>query len=501
MPMTSKRSSGIILHPTSLPSPDGIGDLGAEAYRWLDFLSAAGCSLWQVLPLGPTGYGDSPYQCFSAFAGNPYLISFTMLVEQGYLHLTDLDDRPEFSTQSVDYGNVIPWKVKVLDRAYQRFRKSKKQQSKDRFQEFQHINDSWLEEFSLFMAIKEFFGGIAWNGWPAPFRFKSAVEILEFKQNFINMIENQKFRQFLFFDQWHALKEYANSRNIQIAGDIPIFVAFDSSDAWSHPELFCFNSKRLPTVVAGVPPDYFSPTGQLWGNSLYRWSVHENTGFEWWIQRIQSTLKLFDILRLDHFRGFAGYWEIPAKEKTAVEGRWMKGPGAKLFNAIKNALGDLPIIAEDLGEITPDVIALRDRFHFPGMKILQFAFGSGADNPFLPHNYPVNCVAYTGTHDNDTAVGWYAQVSEKERDFLRRYLGRSGVDISWDMIRAIWSSVAGMVFAPMQDLLKMGSSARMNFPNTLGCNWQWRMQTEDLNENVLSRMKEMNDLYGRTLHH
>jgi len=498
--MNEKRTSGIILHPTSLPGPDGIGDLGAEAYRWVDFLSAAGCSLWQVLPLGPTGYGDSPYQCFSAFAGNPYLISFTMLVEQGYLHLSDLEERPDFNMESVDYANVIPWKVKVLDRAYQRFKKSKKPELKNKFQEFKTANRSWLDEFSLFMAIKESFGGIAWNEWPIEFRSKSEDIIRDFKLQQADLIECQKFRQFLFFSQWHVLKEYANSRKIQIIGDIPIFVAFDSSDAWGHPEQFYFNSKGLPTVVAGVPPDYFSPTGQLWGNPLYRWSVHQQTGFAWWISRIQSTLKLFDILRLDHFRGFAGYWEIPAKEKTAVKGRWVKGPGAKLFQAVKKSLGALPIIAEDLGEITPDVIALRDQFQFPGMKILQFAFGTDADDPFLPHNYPVNCVAYTGTHDNDTAVGWYTQAPEKEKDFLRRYLGRPGDDISWDMIRAIWLSVAGMVLAPMQDLLKLGNSARMNFPNTLGCNWMWRMQTDELSENVLLRMKEMNDLYGRTLH-
>jgi 4-alpha-glucanotransferase len=421
-----------------------------------------------------------------------------MLVDRGYLHLSDLEDRPVFNLQSVDYANLIPWKTKVLDRAYQRFKKSKKTELNNKFKEFQTNNFSWLEEFCLFMAIKESFKGIAWNEWPIEFRSKTEDTIRDFRLKQADLIECQKFRQFLFFSQWLALKEYANSKNIQIIGDIPIFVAFDSSDAWSHPEQFYFNSKGLPTVVAGVPPDYFSPTGQLWGNPLYRWFAHQQTGFTWWISRIQSTLKLFDILRLDHFRGFAGYWEIPAKEKTAIKGKWVKGPGAKLFQAVQKSLGDLPIIAEDLGEITPDVIALRDQFHFPGMKILQFAFSSDADDPFLPHNYPVNCVAYTGTHDNDTAVGWYTQAPEKERDFLRRYLGHSGEDISWDMIRAIWSSVAGMVLAPMQDLLKLDNSARMNFPNTLGGNWMWRMQPEDLSETVLNRMKEMNDLYGRS---
>jgi 4-alpha-glucanotransferase len=496
--LISGRYSGILLHPTSLPSPDGIGDLGADAYRWVDFLSESGCTLWQVLPLSPTGFGDSPYQCFSAFAGNPYLISFTMLLQQGLIHLSDLEDRPEFNPVSVDYGRVIPWKLKVLTRAFQHYKKSRKQQTKNNFIEFQHKNRFWLEDFGVFMAVKEFLRGIAWNEWPSSLKSRTPKAIAKFKSQHANLIERQKFYQFLFFEQWSSLREYANLKHIRIIGDIPIFIALDSVDTWAFPNLFSLNCRGLPNVVAGVPPDYFSPTGQYWGNPLYRWIEHERMGYQWWVQRIQSSFSLFDVIRLDHFRGFVGCWEIPAKEKTAIKGRWVKGPGGKLFRAIKKTLGDLPIIAEDLGEITPDVTALRDQFHFPGMKVLQFAFGSDATNPFLPHNYPVDCVAYTGTHDNDTAIGWFAQIPGKERNFLCHYLNCSGEDISWELIRAVWSSVAAMVVAPMQDVLKLGSSSRMNFPNTLGGNWRWRFQPQDLNTSVVSHLREMNDLYGRT---
>jgi len=497
--MKFNRSSGIILHPSSLPGPDGIGDLGPEAYRWVDFLAESGCSLWQVLPLGPTGYGDSPYQCFSALAGNPYLISPAMLLEEGLLTREDLSDRPEFPSERVEFGDVIPWKMTLLDRAFSHFNKSKSTRLKDEFVKFQEEQNSWLPDFALFMAIKASHDGVAWKDWPEPLRRRDPEALKEFAQNHSDAIRAQLFRQFIFFRQWQALKHYANEKGLSIIGDIPIFVAFDSADAWSHPELFFFDKKLLPTVVAGVPPDYFSPTGQLWGNPLYRWQVHKKTGYAWWIQRVRSTLQLFDILRMDHFRGFAGYWEVPTGNPTAEFGRWVPGPGASLFQAIEEALGNLPIIAEDLGAITPDVVELRDHFNLPGMKIFQFAFSTDPTDPFLPHNYPVNCVAYTGTHDNDTARGWYENSStEKERDFCRRYLARSGDDIAWDMIRAVWSSVAVMALAPLQDLLSLGSDARMNFPGKLGGYWSWRMPASALNEDLMTRLKETNHLYRRT---
>jgi 4-alpha-glucanotransferase len=497
--MLHKRASGIILHPSSFPGPDGIGDLGPEAYHWVDFLAEAGCGLWQVLPLGPTGYGDSPYQCFSAFAGNPYLVSPLMLIKDGLLSLADLKDRPDFLSDKVDFGPMIEWKLKLLDRAYMKFKKTRQQSLVTAFQDFQKQQSVWLDDYVLFMTIKGSLGGISWDNWPTELRNREQSAIHKFANENLDSIKKQTFMQFVFFRQWKALKDYANHKKIQIIGDIPIFVAFDSADAWSHPELFFINKRGKPTVVAGVPPDYFSPTGQLWGNPLYRWSAHEKTGFSWWISRIKATLQLFDIIRLDHFRGFAGYWEVPAGSDTAEYGRWVPGPGKKLFNAVKKSLGELPIIAEDLGEITPDVIALRDYFQLPGMKILQFAFNSDSEDAFLPHNYVSGCVAYTGTHDNDTSRGWYETASEKERAFCRQYLARSGDDISWDLIRSVWSSVALFVLTPMQDLLSLGTDARMNYPSKAIGNWQWRILSDALNEGLLQRIKDMNIIYGRDL--
>jgi 4-alpha-glucanotransferase len=495
--MKFNRASGIILHPTSLPGPDGVGDLGPEAYRWVNFLADSGCTLWQILPLGPTGYGDSPYQCFSAFAGNPYLVSPALLLEDGLLKRNDLADRPVFPVNHIDYGEAIQWKVKILDRAYKNFLKNKDSQLSLEFEAFQHEQSYWLDDFSLFMAIKDAYGGVSWDNWPAGLRQRKSSALAAFRKNDPQKILLHTFRQFLFFRQWSNLKEYANRKNIRIIGDIPIFVAYDSADAWSHPQLFYLNTDGRPSVVAGVPPDYFSPTGQLWGNPLYKWSEHEKQGYEWWIQRMMATLKTVDIVRLDHFRGFAGYWEIPFGMPTAEVGRWVKGPGDKLFHAIKEALGELPIIAEDLGVITPDVVSLRDKFDLPGMKVFQFAFSTDPDDPFLPHNYADNCVAYTGTHDNDTALGWYLSAPEEERDLARRYMARSAEDISWDMIRAVWSSVAVFALAPMQDVLSLGNEARMNLPGQASGNWTWRMNPDSINKHVLNRLKEVNFLYSR----
>ncbi|HVP21317.1 MAG TPA: 4-alpha-glucanotransferase [Anaerolineaceae bacterium] len=495
--MKYKRSSGIILHPTSLPGPDGIGDLGPESFRWVDFLSETGCHLWQVLPLGPTGYGDSPYQCFSAFAGNPILVSPALIMEKGLLARIDLADRPEFPGDKVDFGNVITWKLKLLDRAFEKFLKSSRKSLLEDFTAFREAQSQWIEDFALFMAIKEAYGGGSWEHWPPELRSRLPEDIESFEKNNSRAIQKHIFRQFLFFQQWDALHKYANQKGIRIIGDVPIFVAYDSADVWSHPELFFINKKGLPTVVAGVPPDYYSPTGQLWGNPLYRWSVHKKTGYNWWIQRMKSALQLFDIVRLDHFRGFAGYWEVRNGKPTAEIGRWVPGPGDSLFKAIQKELGELPIIAEDLGVITPDVVALRDEFEFPGMKIFQFAFWTGPDDPFFPHNYPVNCVAYTGTHDNDTTVGWFASAPENERDLCRRYLARPGIDIAWDVIRAVWSSVAMMALAPMQDFLSLGKEARMNFPSRASGNWSWRILPGAITPELTGRIKEINYLYSR----
>ncbi len=497
--MKFNRSAGILLHPTSLPGPHGIGDLGPAAYRWVDFLARCGCKLWQVLPLGPTGYGDSPYQCFSAFAGSPYLISLEMMLSEGLLQEDDLGDMPAADPRRVEYGVLIPWKLTVLERAFQRFFPAPAERQAG-FDRFCAESSAWLDDYALFMAIKEAHGGGAWDGWPADLRQREPAALEEFCSRNGPAIQRYRFYQYLFFRQWNALHEYAHRKGVQIVGDIPIFVAIDSADVWSHPDLFFLDEASRPTVVAGVPPDYFSPTGQRWGNPLYRWEVHKREGYHWWIERIRATLAMVDFVRIDHFRGFAGYWEIPADSPTAEKGQWVPGPGPDLFEAIQSALGSLPIIAEDLGVITPDVVALRDRFEFPGMKILQFAF-SGPENPFLPHRYPVHCVVYTGTHDNDTTLGWFNSAPKQEREFGERYLGippaGEGSTFVETMIRAVWSSVAVFALAPMQDLLCLGTEARMNYPSKLGGNWEWRMIIEDLSMELEERLKALNWLYER----
>jgi 4-alpha-glucanotransferase len=495
--MKFERMSGILLHPTSLPGPDGIGDVGPEAYNWVDFLVQSGCKIWQLLPLGPTGYGDSPYQCFSAFAGNPYLVNPVLLIDDGLLTLDDLSDRPDFPDNHVDFGPVINWKIALLDRAYENFKMAKPSDISKQFNEFKQSEIEWLMDFSLFMAIKEINNGASWVEWDLKFRKREPATIEHFKKEHHDLIDSQMFRQFLFFKQWTALKNYANEQGIKIIGDIPIFISFDSSDAWSNPDLFYFDQNLKPTVVAGVPPDYFSATGQLWGNPLYRWDVHKRDNYSWWLKRIKATLKLFDYIRLDHFRGFVNYWEVPAGNTTAEIGRWLPGPGAHFFEVVQKELGKLPIIAEDLGEISQNVFDLRDKFELPGMKICQFAFTGDPDDPFLPHNYPKNCVAYSGTHDNDTALGWYQSAPEKEKDFYRRYLARSGENVSWDLIRAVWSSVANMAIAPLQDFLSLGSEARMNFPGKASGNWSWRVLPDQISTDLSGRIQEINYLYSR----
>ena len=496
--MKFRRSAGILLHPTSFPGPYGIGDIGPTAHRWVDFLAEAGCGLWQTLPLGPTGFGDSPYQTFSAFAGNPYLISPDRLVEDGLIYPEDLEEHPDFSEDMVEYGKVIPWKLDLLDKAYDQFQQTKSAELQAGFQKFNQEQTDWLDDFALFLALKEAQGGGSWTEWPEPLRSREQLALREAKADYGEAIQRQKFRQFLFFRQWSALRHYANGKRIQIIGDIPIFVAHDSAEVWARPELFYMDEEGNPTVVAGVPPDYFSETGQLWGNPLYRWEVHAKHGYAWWIHRWQAVLQLVDIVRLDHFRGFAAYWEVPASEDTAVNGRWMPGPGKHFFKFLRSALGELPIIAEDLGVITPDVVELREQFGLPGMIVLQFAYYGDPGELFLPHNHIENRVVYTGTHDNDTSRGWYERVSEEERDFFRRYMGVDGKAVAWDLIRAAWSSVAVFAVAPMQDFLNLGNEARMNYPGNPSGNWTWRMSEDDFDEDLRNRIREFNFLYQRT---
>ncbi len=496
--MKFERASGILLHPTSLPGRYGIGDIGPEAMRWVDFLAEAGCKIWQILPLGPTGYGDSPYQCFSAFAGNPYLISPDQLLEEGLLSPADLGELPQFPADRVDFGAVIPWKLRLLDRAYSRFIELDQTSEMRRdYAQFRAEQASWLDDFAHFMALKEYYGGRPWSQWEPELRDRQPQAMQRSRQELSEGISRQAFRQFLFFRQWDRLRRHAREKGVLIIGDIPIFVAHDSADVWAHPELFYLDEKGQPKFVAGVPPDYFSPTGQLWGNPLYRWKAHKEQGYRWWLERFRAVLSTVDIVRLDHFRGFAGYWKVPGKAKTAEKGRWVPGPGKHFLKALQQELGELPIIAEDLGVITPDVVELRDSFNLPGMKILQFAFAGGPSDPFLPHNYPRHCVVYTGTHDNDTVRGWYERVPEEEKSFYRRYLSRDGSDVSWDLIRAVWASVAVYAIAPLQDFLSLGNEARMNYPGRPSGNWSWRMPAGCLTPELQGRIHEINYLYSR----
>ncbi len=476
-----ERASGIILHPTSLPNKYGIGDLGQSAYDWINYLKGAKQKLWQILPLGPTGYGDSPYQSFSAFAGNFYLVSPELLLKEGLLTTADVADLPDFPTDTVDYGWAIWYKLQLLDRAYANFKSSRKRKIKAEFAAFCEAQAEWLTDFALFMALKEEHDGAVWSTWSADLVAREPQALAAAHQRLKTQVEAQQFRQWLFFRQWNAVKTAAHDVGLKIIGDIPIFVAYDSADVWQRPELFQLQANGQPTAVAGVPPDYFSPTGQLWGNPLYDWDAHAAENYAWWIKRIQATLETVDMIRIDHFRGFDEYWAVPATSETAEIGEWRAGPREGLFDAINAALGDLPIIAEDLGLVTPGVIALRDHFELPGMKILQFAFGGDADDAFLPHMYPENCVAYSGTHDNDTSRGWYETSSlESERANYRNYFNVNGADVAWDFMKAIWNSKAVMTLAPMQDVLNLDTQSRMNFPGKPAGNWGWRLSETDL---------------------
>ncbi|MBX3052779.1 MAG: 4-alpha-glucanotransferase [Caldilineaceae bacterium] len=496
--MNIPRCSGIILHPTSLPGPYGVGVLGRAAYAWVDFLEESRQTIWQVLPLGPTGYGDSPYQSFSTFAGNPYLICLETLAGQGLLDPAELHDAPHFSDDRVDFGALYEWKMPLLFRAAAAFVQADQRDEQAEFAAFCDAQAAWLDDYSLFMALKDAHDGAAWNHWEMPLRSRAEEALTAARTEHNTRIHAYRFIQWLFFRQWRTLKEYANQRGVRIVGDIPIYVAMDSADAWSHPDQFFFDDEYQPTVVAGVPPDYFSATGQLWGNPIYRWQQIEQRNFAWWIARIRASLQLYDIVRIDHFRGFAGYWEVPAAETTAINGRWVTGPGSRLFEVIQAEMGELPIIAEDLGEITPDVIELRDRFHLPGMKILQFAFASDAADKFLPHNYTPNFIVYTGTHDNDTTLGWYRHSSaERERDHLRRYFRTDGEDVAWTLIEGALRSVAQVAVMPLQDVLGLDTDARMNLPGSREGNWQWRFRAGQIDATTVARLREATVLFGR----
>jgi len=488
--MTLTRAAGILLHPTSLPGPNGIGELGSDAHRFLDFLAATGITIWQVLPLGPTGYGDSPYQCFSAFAGNPLLIA----VE---------NNGTTFPAQTVDFESVIPHKRTMLERAIASWTPD------DGFQSFVATHASWLEDYALFMALKGAHGGIAWTSWDPGAASREPAALDAWRARLATEIERYRIEQYLFHQQYDALRRAATDRGIRIMGDLPIYVAHDSADVWSNRQAFKLRDDGRPLVQAGVPPDYFSATGQLWGNPIYDWPAMHADGYSWWIRRLRAAFELFDIVRIDHFRGFEAYWEVPGDAATAVNGQWVKGPGAALFDAVTTALGPVPIVAENLGVITPAVEELREQFGYPGMSILQFAFGTDAEaHKFRPHNFPRARVVYTGTHDNDTTVGWWessgagdsTRASDevaREKALALQYLGADGREMNWTLIRTALASVADTVIVPLQDVLGLGSEARMNLPGRASGNWRFRFSWDQITPDIIERLRAMVDVYER----
>ena len=491
----SRRSSGVLLHPTSLPSPFGVGDFGEEARAFIHFLHDARQTLWQTLPLGPTGYGNSPYQALSAFAGNTLLIDPRALVDAGLLETGDVA-AAMLPTVPVDFDIARSFKTKILNQAFKNFRRDAWATSQ--FGEFCARSSWWLDDYAIFRALKAAQGDREWTAWDRELAFREPGTLQHARDELADEIHEQKFFQFLFFRQWKALRDYAHEHNVKIIGDLPIFVAHDSADVWAHREYFKLDKAGKPTVVAGVPPDYFSDTGQLWGNPLYDWERLRADNFQWWIDRVRWSFELFDLVRVDHFRGFAASWEIPAGAVTAQNGEWVNTPGRELFATLKKTLGDLPIIAENLGVITPDVESLRKEFGFPGMRVLQFAFGGDVTNDHLPHNYEHDTVAYTGTHDNDTTIGWFAGLATEEREYCLKYLASEVREINWDMIRAAMASVADTAIIPMQDVLGLSSEARMNLPASESGNWIWRMKNEMVSEDVSARLRELTQVYGRT---
>ncbi|MBF6589455.1 MAG: 4-alpha-glucanotransferase [Ktedonobacterales bacterium] len=491
------RASGVLVHPTSFPGRFGIGDLGPGAIAALDFLAAARQRVWQVLPLGPTGYGDSPYALLSAFAGNPLLISPEWLLNEGWLRPADLAPLPPFPAKRVDYEQVVPWKMRLLRASFERFRATASPPFMEAFAAFREEHRAWLENYALFRALKSTHGDVAWTHWPEPYARRHPAALAAARQALADEVAFHQYTQFLFYRQWARVRQAAHQRGIRILGDLAIFVAHDSADVWAHPTFFALEPNGQPAVVAGVPPDYFSATGQRWGNPLYRWDTLARTGYDWWIERVRQARALVDIIRLDHFRGFEAYWEIPGSATTAERGRWVKGPGAALFSAIRDALGAVPMIAEDLGVITPEVRALQHEVGFPGMRVLQFAFGSDATSRDLPHNYARASVVYTGTHDNDTTRGWFDACSPEVQEHVLGYLHTTPKQVVWAMIRAALASVARLSVVPLQDVLQLGSEARMNTPARLSGNWAWRYTEAQLAPTTAERLAEVTTLYGR----
>lgn len=482
-----ERAGGILLHPTSLPGDYGVGELGPEALRFVEFLAAAGQRLWQILPTGPTGYSNSPYQSYSSFAGNPLLVSTDRLRESGLLHRPEVQEFPE---GSVDYEAARHSKMTNLRRAHERFRPP------EEYRNFCEENRWWLEDYALFMSLREAYGNRPWTRWEPELRDRDPEALAAAGKSFAAELEFQRFVQYLFFEHFREVRAAANERGIKVLGDLPIFVAPDSADVWANRELFHLDDRGEPTVVAGVPPDYFSETGQRWGNPLYDWERMERAGYDWWVARLRAALDLCDILRVDHFRGFEAYWEIPAQEATAVKGRWVEAPGGRLLQTFRRELGEVPLISEDLGIITPEVERLRDDHGLPGMKVLQFAF-SGPQNEYLPHNYPTsNCVVYTGTHDNDTTAGWLNSATAEETALVRRYLGRER-PVARDLIEFALASVADLAIFPMQDLLELGSDSRMNLPGSPEGNWDWRLRPDALTPELARELRELTRLYNR----
>jgi 4-alpha-glucanotransferase len=495
-----KRTSGILLHPTSLPTVYGIGDLGPSSYRFIDFLERSGQTFWQMLPLGPTGYGDSPYQTLSAFAGNPVLISPELLIEDELLSPGEIETE-SFDQTYVAYDQVIPYKLKLLEKAYLQFKLLPKHLLAEPFHDFCKKEAAWLEDFVLFSALKSHHDKRPWTEWPKALRMRHPKALADHAEKLHDELRFYSFIQFLFFRQFEKLQQYAKKHHVKLIGDLPIFVAHDSSDVWSHPKWFKLDHTGNPTVVAGVPPDYFSETGQRWGNPLFDWKVLKKEKYSFWVDRFSHMEKMFDLVRIDHFRGFASYWEIPAAETTAISGQWKKGPGLDLFKTLEKAMGGkLPLIAEDLGIITQDVSDLLEAVNYPGMAVLQFGFESmqsSDPSAFLPHNLKRNQVVYTGTHDNDTVVGWWNDQPEEVQDFTRRYLNTDAGLIHIDLIRAALSTVCSIALFPMQDLLGLGSEAYMNRPGTTGGNWQWRMKDDALDTDLEEDLMKMTTLYGR----
>lgn len=496
---TNHRYSGVLVHPTSFPSPYGIGDMGRGAHEFIDFLAMAGQHLWQVLPLGPSGNGNSPYQSYSVFAGQTLLISPELLIEKKLLTEADVHPIPEFNANRVDYDKVTTYKTSLFKKAYEHFRHTADKNLLEEYDSFQSNNQYWLDDYCLYMAGKDYHNGLPWYEWEDSLLDPTPKERASWMKLLASEIDYYRFIQFAFFSQWYELKDYANKKGIAIIGDIPIFTAPDSADVWANKELFKLDSKGHPLEVAGVPPDYFSATGQLWGNPLYDWDAMKDDGYRWWIERVRNQLDQVDYIRIDHFRGFEAYWAVPAGEETAMNGKWKKGPGEALFEAIQKALGEeLPIFAEDLGIITPEVEKLRDTLGFPGMKILQFGFDGTGESTFLPHQLSTrNCICYTGTHDNDTTCGWYEHTSEQNKDKVRRYMNTDASSVSWDFIRTCLGTIAKYAIFPVQDLLKLGSEHRMNTPGTATGNWEFRYRSGLLDEGMAKGLKQMTELFGR----